>query len=476
MHGDAAARAQSRRKLFLLLFAILLVKAIFFALDHQPGFYFGDSGSYLETAFVGWIPPDRSFLYGYLLRLIIVWPHSIALLLPIQTLLSALAAWFLGLVLMLEFRTRFAIAAIAALLCAIEPLQLLSERYVMTEAVATFLFASYFWLNLIYLRTGRATILVAAQFIGVCLMVIRFSFLPMVITFPFVVPLLSPVARQAWHLKSWRQALAPVATHFCIGVLVSQSLLFGYKLWYGSLVHQPPAISSTEGLFLLSWWAPIVEPIDYPIAAEREALFRYPSLNRRDLYLRDFHRFDPDGLCARLENRCQKCDERTRLRTANDLARDTAVHAAMRNPMGVIKLAWLTFMNFLRETPWGGIRANATWDEGWSGAAPANTIRELKTVHYVLNPYQDLSSLTKKWHREAVAWYRLDILVLALSPLFLLLTPAACRPQILLCVIAALFFLIGATVTAANAVPRFLTTGSWIVLLLLATVIGRRHT
>ena len=36
----------------------------------------GRLGSYIWTALTGWIPRDRSYFYGYLVRWLAVWPHS----------------------------------------------------------------------------------------------------------------------------------------------------------------------------------------------------------------------------------------------------------------------------------------------------------------------------------------------------------------------------------------------------------------
>jgi hypothetical protein len=48
----------------------------------------GDSGAYIWTALTGWIPSDRSYFYGYLVRWLAVWPHSFGPLLLSQMLLD----------------------------------------------------------------------------------------------------------------------------------------------------------------------------------------------------------------------------------------------------------------------------------------------------------------------------------------------------------------------------------------------------
>ena len=61
-------------------------------LDPSPKFYMGDSRSYIATAVTGWIPPDRSFFYGYVIRWLAVWTSSLTPLLIFQTLVGAMTA------------------------------------------------------------------------------------------------------------------------------------------------------------------------------------------------------------------------------------------------------------------------------------------------------------------------------------------------------------------------------------------------
>ena len=57
--------------------AVLAGKATWLAIDAAPAVFLGDSESYLATALEGWIPPDRSFAYGYVLRPLAVWTGSL---------------------------------------------------------------------------------------------------------------------------------------------------------------------------------------------------------------------------------------------------------------------------------------------------------------------------------------------------------------------------------------------------------------
>ena len=187
------------RRLILLLFEVLAVKAIVFALDHEPSFYFEDSAIYLTTAIGKWIPPDHSFVYGLLLRPVAVWPRSLMPMVVMQVALSGIASWLVGVCLVRYFGASFKIAALCSIACAVEPLQLMRERYVMTETLATFGFAVLMWAMLNYLKTSGVSTLSLIQILGVLLVSLRLSFLPIVVVMSVVLPLVSRRGISFWR-------------------------------------------------------------------------------------------------------------------------------------------------------------------------------------------------------------------------------------------------------------------------------------
>src|SRR5438445_8912114 len=56
------------RQAFYTLLAIVCIKGVLFFVDSQPAYFLGDSEAYLATATAKYIPPDRSVLYGLLIR------------------------------------------------------------------------------------------------------------------------------------------------------------------------------------------------------------------------------------------------------------------------------------------------------------------------------------------------------------------------------------------------------------------------
>ena len=117
----------------VILRAGFAIKLLLLWLDPTPKLFMGDSWSYIWTSLKGWIPPDRSYFYGYLIRWLAVWSHSFAPLLVMQALASSATAIMFVLICSRFFEMSKSISFVLGLLCALDPLQLVWERYVMTE-------------------------------------------------------------------------------------------------------------------------------------------------------------------------------------------------------------------------------------------------------------------------------------------------------------------------------------------------------
>src|SRR5947199_7609822 len=127
--GNTTSRSGSLQRLQIgpvvyICLAVFICKLAFFLADPCPSFHFGDSGAYLATALIKWIPPDRSFSYGFLLRPLVLGSHSFGPVLAVQIVASGLASGILGLLLLRYFRAKPGLAVIFSALSAIEPLQL----------------------------------------------------------------------------------------------------------------------------------------------------------------------------------------------------------------------------------------------------------------------------------------------------------------------------------------------------------------
>ncbi len=165
------------------LFCLLIVSLKFFllALDPLPKFSMGDSGSYMWTALSGWIPPDRSFVYGYVIRGSAVWTGSLNSLVILQVFVGAGTALVFTSTCRLIFGLPFSLSCVFGILCSIDPLQLLWEHYVMTETISLFFYVVVLRYSFLYLRDRRLRDLVLFQTLAIVLVSFRLSYLPLVL-------------------------------------------------------------------------------------------------------------------------------------------------------------------------------------------------------------------------------------------------------------------------------------------------------
>jgi len=437
------------RQAFYTLLAIVCIKGVLFFVDSQPAYFLGDSEAYLATATAKYIPPDRSVLYGLLIRRIAYRAHSLEAMIVLQVAISAIAAWLLYFALRNMFAVRPSLAALFGILCSVEPLQLLAERYVLTESCANFLFVVHFVLALLYIRRGRLWALLVMQTIGVLLVGFRISFLPEVLIISAVVPLLSSNRR-----------IGVLAAHLCLSLLAIAALLTAYQHWYGKLMWREPALFYHEGAFLVSAFAPLIEPEDFPDSSKRMIIFSTLRYDRHDLSSRPAQHFVEGGLWPNIQQ--QYPDEKA----ANDLAVATALHAVLRQPLGVVRLAWRTLLLYFdSDILLGALLV----DQGAEGGnhMKVETRGWLQNIYGISNPLDYQTSITKQWHLFAYPWYPAILCCLILSPLAFLARPKSEWRLVILSAMVALLFLQGAIFIVDRPTPRFLTSAAWIALLLL---------
>jgi len=326
---------------FVLAAILSFIKLVIFVLDSSPQVYLGDSMSYLTTAMLGWIPPDRSFVYGYVVYGLTARSRSLSSLVAVQTVAGIATSLLTAGLLVRYFRTSFAIAAVAAIAVTLEPQQLLFERFVLTESLSTAVFALYLWFALEYLRARKLWALGAMQIAGVVLVAFRVSFVPLLLTATVIAPLL---AGDAWRglPGQWKRLLSRVGVHALISVVLFVGLHWMYKQWNGRLSHLPPAYSYADGFFLVSNVSPLVKPsdTDNPDAA---AVLATPLVYAKDTAMmntRNSEMFDDAGLVNRLR-KALKDDYQ-----ANAEAKRIALRVIRRNPVGFIRLAIQTHLKF----------------------------------------------------------------------------------------------------------------------------------
>ena len=221
-------------------------------MDPTVRFFLGDSASYLHSALTGWIPQDRSFVYGLFIGRTAIIAHSLYALVLLQSLFGVIVACLLFRLLRDSFAVGRAIACLCALLLALEPGQLFYERMLMAESAGTLAFALMLYAGFTWLRQPRWFWPPVWALAGILAVALRMSLLPFVLGFallPIGVAMLSRPTGLSW----WR-----LAGHAALAVLASAVLHFGYLQLYGQLTGAPPDYIADSGYFRLGLVAPLV--------------------------------------------------------------------------------------------------------------------------------------------------------------------------------------------------------------------------
>ncbi|MEY2529005.1 MAG: hypothetical protein QOJ05_1095 [Verrucomicrobiota bacterium] len=340
---DANSSLAKDRKWWLFCLLIFALKFFLLALDPLPRLLMGDSGSYLWTAMTGWIPDDRSFFYGFVIRWVSVWRESLTPLLLLQAFLSGVTALVAASIGRAIFRFPVWLAYALGFICALDPLQLLWERYVMTETVSLFFYALILSSSLMYLRDRRVSYLVFVHLFGVAVISLRMSFLlvtqlnAVLLPFAAFLPVMmqSLRARLSWPARLRSGQLA--AAHFLGSILLMLALHAGYKRLNGWLAQTKPTYLQAAGNHVLAAWAPVIEPEDAPDPRLAEIIRQGDEYRIKDLTARASQLYQGGFLFdrwAKVETDAGRFQK---------TVKQTALNALRRNPFQILGLGWRTF-------------------------------------------------------------------------------------------------------------------------------------
>src|SRR5215211_624981 len=265
--ATAASPAANTWWLFCVL--VLAIKLLLLWLDPTPKLFMGDSGSYIWTALTGWIPADRSYFYGYVVRWLAVWPHSLGPLLIVQALASAAIAIVFASICSRFFETSNRFSFLFGLLCALDPCQLVWERYVMTETLSLLVYVLVLYWSLAYLRDRRLWQVALVQALSVLLIGFRMSYLLVVQACTILLPLIAfarcafPVLRKQSETRTAEAAVLMTGlTHLIVSVAMMFVMHGAYKYANGWLTNREPAYLYDTGSHLAAVWSPALEPSD----------------------------------------------------------------------------------------------------------------------------------------------------------------------------------------------------------------------
>ena len=450
--GRGRARAASPGFWIGLAAAVCAIKTVMLLIDHQPLFTLGDSAVYLETAFGG-NPMDRSFAYGRSFIRPLLWLFgSLDSVVIAQAALSAGCAMMIAAILSIGFAAnRWTIVA-AALAYTIEPLALLYERMIMTEAVTLFLFAAFLLLGILYLRQPRFWLLFGVAALSAACVAMRTSLVPVLVGLTMMLPPLALLRR--WPLP--RVDVVQCLKHLAVALALTFCSHALYQQWFHRVTGHPRAYTGADGLFLIASWAPLVTRADFPDPALFDRVWPTLGIDPSDRLTRPGQRFAPAGLVGRLIQ--VQHDEWS----ANILAKDISLNAGRRDPLGVLALGWQTYRDFWNPDV---IAHVISVDEGQKEV-------DSWLIDYFRDKYgEDISgrhlveTLVKYWHRQTRIWYLFVLLTPVVGLIGLALNPRYWRPTLLISS-AAMGTLLIDCLLVTEPVVRYLHGLAWVTILL----------
>ena len=463
-----AVRPREHEGWFLFCGSILLFKLALFVIDPTPKLLLGDSWSYIQTALSDWIPEARSYFYGYVIRWSSVWAQSLTPLLILQLLISAAVAIGAALICRFIFGLSARWSFLMGFLCALDPLQLLYERYVMTEAISLGLYAFVLYQSFLYLRDRRFRDLVLVQVVSVVLIGFRMSYLLLVQLDTVLLPVIafSPdvwrTIRQRFERAALSRACGRLGSHLLISLLLMFVLHEGYKRTNGWISHRPPAYLHATGIMVLAILSPVLEPEDSTDPGLADLIRKGDELYLKDLNYRDAQRFGPGYLIDRF----------TRLHPersgAERIARETAMNALRRNPLAVLNLGWRVYSNYWSV---GAMKASARSDFGFNNPPKEELLDLLASrFHLAIDAKNQTESFLQQW--SVAAWPYYFVILLAPLPAAFAVAFRPTRSYAFLLFVHITVTLVVSTIFGGHTV-RYLQPISFATLLVVALYLGR---
>lgn len=508
-HAETGRRS---RFLWILILVICAIKLALYIADPGVKVVLGDSGSYLASAISQYVPADRSYTYGLFLRALLhVW-YSLKFIVMIQVGLSAGAAILLAWVSYRVLRLSAFVTAVCSVLCALDPLQLLSERYIMTETISTFLFAIVMCLGFRYLFRPRLRDLLLVAVCGMLLVSFRVYFLPAVLLVSVLTPLATGIGQAGWrelrsllfgkkpgsirwlpdqklfdfglaarlaggrfrfHLRRdfhWPpqiQNLGRMAVHLTIAVLSVQFALWSLRTWYGHEVGGPAAYIEQDGLFLLTDVSTLVQESDFRNRELGHLVFSNVRVPQHEKQSRVWNHWGDAGLINVLIREVPVVYPGSGPWEINKIAKRTALRTIERHPVGVVRLMLSNLRDYFTVSELErALIVNEFVDQGITP-----NYQELFRRLGWNATWQGRSGVVREWHQRSVYW----CLYLASCPFLAtaaLLVPGMPRKGCLLFGVVCAWPLWGvSTLLPEELAPRYFTGLAWLLILLTGLVL-----
>ena len=316
------------------LAVLIALKAISLAADPTIRVYLGDSAAYLYGARDdGRLPDDRSFIYSFLIRVLVRPFEQLTVLAWWQSLAGVIVAALLWAVLVHRFALPRKVAFLAACALALEPAQLYYERMVLAETFGLLAFVMLFAAGAAYVTSRRLWWLPIAAAVGLLSASLRLNFLPIALVIPLVLPLLPAFDRKP---VAWRST----AVHLAVAIVAVAVMHVGYRAWVGSIFDVPAAYLGRAGFMQLGLVMPLVKPehlVQVGLPADFESQLQFPLA---DPDARMPHLWAPGGFVPVLRQRGLDVER---------IARQLARLAIADDPLGLVRLGLHTSADYFRE-------------------------------------------------------------------------------------------------------------------------------
>jgi len=440
----------------LLGVSVLSLKLAIFGIDHIPRVFFGDSGYYLYTSYTHSVPDDRSFTYGRLIALFTGGSRIQGLLIA-QLIASTISTLLVAVILRVGFHATRMIAAVAAALVSLAPLQLAYERFILTECFAALCFALIVTAGVCYLRKPNIGLLAVIGALGVGLFSLRLNAIPLTWATVIILPLL------AWrtHPNVWR--------HLAFGLIATLAFHTAYRRYYGFLKSGPPAYYYARGAVLLALVSPLVTAADFanPELSRQVLSETHIPLASRPLKLRDFQMWSPEGLVDALRRSLPDKN----VVSYDAVAQTVALHAVRRDPVGAVMLGVSTVASYLDPTltwsfPPAAMRELVAKELAVEALPDVEEIRRFSLTQESLGP-----SPTRWWHSVMFPWYSLLMFCPAVAFAGAILASGAQRAAALFIAFESIFVIMTGPFIALTTVVRYLHALEWLMIVAAGIVV-----
>jgi hypothetical protein len=432
-------------------YGFCLVVITFMLVDFIPRFYQGDSISYLMTGVDGWIPPDRSWAFGFVVNFIFCHTngYSAFMLMQIGILACLIAATQ---IFFSDFgRSRIVYGMIAVFL-ALDPLLEISTRFFMSDfpAVAAFL-VILFTLFLLMREGDRTRSLWLYIFLAVAATVVAvFLRVAYALIIELTVLLVGTIAIYRLSRRQWF-ALAVVALAPFIAV---GSLAVANRIVLADQFPNEWFVNKLSGVFLAGVFAPALQMSDFqkvgiPITTSE---FQRLGLTSYEKRTDQVWGKSPDCLHQFIKDKLKIKQDYTR--TVDETALGLVWSAFRRNPISLAKVYTRSAFQYVKPSEW---HQSIKFEMGLWQALPSNFVA-FANRYSVLKIEPEITEIRSPLVRlyEAVSYVYPLQLLLGLAAAAYLMIRESDRPSVVVLTAGLLADLGSVPFYCNSVIPRYI--------------------